>query len=77
MLDQYWCGSKPDWKALKVTLSNLEDYRDKKHELYKRCKLTASESFRIRKIAEEMIKRDDVTTPSHQATRKRKHDIER
>ena len=77
ILDQYWCGSKPDWKALKVTLSNLEDYRDKKHELYKRCKLTASESFRIRKIAEDMIKRDDVTTPSHQATRKRKHDIER
>ncbi len=77
LLENFWQGEKHDWKALKVRLGNLEDHKATKQQLYKNFKVTASEAYKIRKIAEEMIKKPDAKEATLEVTKKRKHDIER
>ena len=77
MLDNYWYGRKPNWEVAKINLNNLEKTKSQKQQLYKDCKVIASEAYKIRKIAEEMIKKPATNIPVHQVTKKRKYELGR
>ena len=77
MLDDYWYGRKPNWEVAKINLNNLEKTKSQKQQLYKDCKVTASEAYKIRKIAEEIIKKPETNIPVHQVTKKHKYELGR